>query len=572
MTAQRVRELEGSSAPASETFLLMRREGTSRRHPSRWDNGSKWLSLATRRPPFAALMVALLVSAVCAAGQQSPDASFLPRIVNGLTTHAYPAVGAVLRGDFPDWAQHVSITADNAAMFCSGTLIGCRTFLTAGHCTLTMFPPGELDADEAWVYLPNAGIFTVTSIARHPAYTLAGPNVPINDVAVLNLGEPVTGIEPMAINQSDPNTFIPADGTIVGFGNTGGAGAVDKGIKRAGHVETTACPFSQFPFPPDPETKLVCWDFLEPIGPPGDNSDTCGGDSGGPLFLDLGNRPVVAGVTSGGTSSSCTPPDHAFDANIYTYSDFILTQLGTDDTTTCGGLPPVGDPQVEVHGFDGRLDDATPSAIHTVSVDGGKNSVRFGLNAIDTVRRDAPERTFDVNMYVKAGPGASPTDFNCAADSASVFGACVFDLPAAGTYSVFVDRVIGEGNYQLTATIFGGPPPVCGDGNLDFNEQCDDGNTAKGDCCTASCQFEPAGGTCETAGFCDGSGRCVTCAGDCDGKGTVTVDELVKGINITLGNATVDQCLSLDVDQSDAVTVDELVQAVRNALDGCRGG
>jgi hypothetical protein len=87
--------------------------------------------------------------------------------------------------------------------------IGCRTFLTAGHCRKTAFPPGSLEADEAWVYLPHAGILPVTAIALHPDYRLAGIGFPINDVAVLKLGVPVTGIEPMPINRTDPNPFVP---------------------------------------------------------------------------------------------------------------------------------------------------------------------------------------------------------------------------------------------------------------------------------------------------------------------------------------------------------------------------
>ena len=510
----------------------------------------------------------LFVSVTFAVAPLRLSAWFVPRIVNGILTHDYPAVGAVLRGDFPNWNQHLPINADTASMFCSGTLIGCRTFLTAGHCTLTLttFPPGRLNADEAWVYLPHAGIFTVTSIARHPAYTLAGPNVPINDVAVLKLGAPVTGIAPMAINLADPNPFVPAAGIIVGFGNTGGVGAVDKGIKRVGGVQTTTC----LPdLSPAPDTQLVCWDFLDPIGPPGEDSDVCGGDSGGPLFLDLGAGPVIAGVTSSGTSSSCLPPDHVFDANVYTYHDFILTELGPDDTTTCGGLPPVGDAQVEVTGFDGRLNDTAPSATHTVSVTAGKNSVRFGLNALETVRRDAA-RTFDVNMYVKIGPGASPTDFDCKADAASVFAACIFDLPAAATYSVFLQRVVGEGDYQLTATIFGGAPPVCGNGSIEFNEQCDDGNASDGDCCAANCRFEPPGSSCGEAGVCDDAGQCVAglCTGDCNGDRDVTVDELITLANIALGSTAV-ACDSGDANGDGEITVNEIIAAVNRALVGC---
>ena len=59
------------------------------------------------------------------------------------------------------------------------------------------------------------------------------------------------------------------------------------------------------------------------------------------------------------------------------------------------------------------------------------------------------------------------------------------------------------------------------------------------------------------------------CTGDCDGVGGVTVDEIIIGVNIALGNALVEACVQFDADGSDSVTVDELVLAVSYALVGC---
>ncbi|MBI4517249.1 MAG: hypothetical protein HY699_15695 [Deltaproteobacteria bacterium] len=59
------------------------------------------------------------------------------------------------------------------------------------------------------------------------------------------------------------------------------------------------------------------------------------------------------------------------------------------------------------------------------------------------------------------------------------------------------------------------------------------------------------------------------CVGDCDGSGTVTVDELVRGVNIALGTQPLLNCPSFDRDSSNTVTVDELVAGVNNALVGC---
>lgn len=59
------------------------------------------------------------------------------------------------------------------------------------------------------------------------------------------------------------------------------------------------------------------------------------------------------------------------------------------------------------------------------------------------------------------------------------------------------------------------------------------------------------------------------CVGDCDAGGSVGVAELVRGVDISLGNGELASCVAFDVDGSDTVTVDELVKAVNAALNGC---
>jgi hypothetical protein len=59
------------------------------------------------------------------------------------------------------------------------------------------------------------------------------------------------------------------------------------------------------------------------------------------------------------------------------------------------------------------------------------------------------------------------------------------------------------------------------------------------------------------------------CVGDCNGDGEVTVNEVIVGINIALGQSDVSACPAFDADGSGTVTVDEIVRAVNNALNGC---
>ena len=66
--------------------------------------------------------------------------------------------------------------------------------------------------------------------------------------------------------------------------------------------------------------------------------------------------------------------------------------------------------------------------------------------------------------------------------------------------------------------------------------------------------------------------RCVEgCPGDCDGSGAVTVDELIRGVDIALGQQAVSACAVLDTDADGLVSIAELVAAVEHALAGCGG-
>ena len=62
-----------------------------------------------------------------------------------------------------------------------------------------------------------------------------------------------------------------------------------------------------------------------------------------------------------------------------------------------------------------------------------------------------------------------------------------------------------------------------------------------------------------------------TCVGDCDGDGTVSIAELITGVNMALGNAPVDDCPAFDALADRQVTINELIEGVANASRGCPG-
>jgi cysteine-rich repeat protein len=90
------------------------------------------------------------------------------------------------------------------------------------------------------------------------------------------------------------------------------------------------------------------------------------------------------------------------------------------------------------------------------------------------------------------------------------------------------------------------PPAYCGNGVIDPGEECDDGpgNGQPGDCCSATCTFEPASTVCRPAvGVCDVAETCTGTSGTCPpdakllgdvcrpGLGDCDPQELCNGVN-----------------------------------------
>lgn len=436
-------------------------------------------------------MHARIVCAIAFACAASLASAQTPRIVNGTLTSAFPSAGALLIYD--DTAQTDLIG------LCSGTLVGCRTFVTAAHCVcgsaddfVTCTQSELIPPERLRVFFQLAGFAQVASVTISPDFAFGEAG----DIAVLQLSEAVTGIDPTPINA----LIKPSAGTsgdIVGFGRTLNQAGIlsDAGIKREGKVTVADCNRIV------PNSTHVCWQFL------GTNSSTCSGDSGGPLFIDFGEGARLAGVTSGGSNSSCEAPDRSFDTDVFVYSNWVSEQIETCSTISPDTLQPL-----ILLSTDGDLQRGSADPQFEVEAPVGSAALRFALNG--------QLAGSDFDLYVRANAAPSLTEYDCADLATSSFGACELSVSGPATWRILVHRAAGSGTFQLNVTALVQPTPT-------------------------------------------------PCSGDCNGNGAVDVEDLVSGVNIVLGRDAPSACTALDSNSDGNVTVEELVAGVANALRGC---
>lgn len=171
----------------------------------------------------------------------------------------------------------VALLAADGSLLCTGTLVAPRVVVTAAHCV------GAAAAVFFGATAGGAGVYrTISDHAAHPHY--AGQDF-AHDVGVVLLDEPAP---PSAVPSPMRRTplHLGEVGTrlrIVGYGRSGGEDARG-GRKRQGRAELGAISGPAIDVLPRP-------------------SQSCVGDSGGPVFMRQQGSEVLVGIASHGDES-----------------------------------------------------------------------------------------------------------------------------------------------------------------------------------------------------------------------------------------------------------------------------
>jgi secreted trypsin-like serine protease len=245
---------------------------------------------------FTALL-ALTAATPVALAQEPPGT----RIVGGqpVPDGTYPFQAALL--------SQRSGSTDYDRQFCGGTLIAADRVLTAAHCVRGLGLLGlwnlRVVVGRTVLTSTQGQKVNVASLYVHPQYD---PRTSANDVAILRLKTPVTGIEPIAlVPVGDSALEQPgATATVSGWGNTvpqppaGGGNVVQPDRMHAASVPLVSDASCAAAYDDGAGGFTFVAETMVCAGQTG--LDTCQGDSGGPMFVATGAGFTQIGVTSWG--------------------------------------------------------------------------------------------------------------------------------------------------------------------------------------------------------------------------------------------------------------------------------
>jgi prepilin-type N-terminal cleavage/methylation domain-containing protein len=123
--------------------------------------------------------------------------------------------------------------------------------------------------------------------------------------------------------------------------------------------------------------------------------------------------------------------------------------------------------------------------INTVYYDDNKQNYKFTLETAEMNSLD----TINMRAFYEEDADASRSYSGVSSPGVGFIG-----NPEPNTTYDFKQRLVYQ-DLPMSAFRPGITSPVCGNGQVEANEQCDDGNTIDGDGCSASCQTETPSGT-----------------------------------------------------------------------------
>jgi len=344
---------------------------------------------ASRKFLFAAIGLTLAATSLHASAQQRiVGGSFAP---NG----AYPWTAAMLNS--------------SQQQGCGGSLIAPKWVVTAAHCTASWASyvrVGSIDRTS------GGQVIRVIRKINHPQYNGQ------NDIALVELETPVSGITPVTRGTSSP--------------------AVGSTVRLLGWGQVTS------PFGGDSGSR-----YLKMLDTPVINRTTCSGTGAGDLCFrgtttatackgDSGGPALAGSLLVGATSRSGRSANYCGEDVIYTNVTYYKTWIDSYVNGGGGGTGTV------VHNVNlPSVSAGNWSSMYTVTIPAGTTSLVVNISG----------GSGDADLYVRAGAAPTTSSYNCRPYLGGNTETCTINNPTAGTtYYIGVRAYTAYSGVSMKAT------------------------------------------------------------------------------------------------------------------------
>ncbi|MEM7475136.1 MAG: trypsin-like serine protease, partial [Planctomycetota bacterium] len=281
--------------------------------------------------------------------------------------HSMPTSASVIRTQKTTEYKAVGVVGDATGGIASGTLIAPQFVLVAAH-TVADLPPGQITFTIDGTEHHIEKRYVHEDFDRSVAGTDDG-----NDIAILKLQSPVSGVEPAKLTGTAPR--LGGILNLVGFGQHEGALF---GTKREGST---------------PPVSSVTQNVFSWLQSSSTQNDADPGDSGAPVFSTVNNEPVVVGIVSGGTGASGEVGDTGVNTRVDSYLTWIQNITGDLQVSDSPDAPTLLFDESEYY-FD---ENAGEQQLRFVA--NAKDAITFSVTSSNPDLFDDLKVTFDEGQY-----------------------------------------------------------------------------------------------------------------------------------------------------------------------------
>ncbi|MFK7917050.1 MAG: trypsin-like serine protease [Ilumatobacter sp.] len=237
----------------------------------------------------------------------------------------------------------VALTSPDGEQFCGGSIVSERVIVTAAHCTQgTPADQIQIRAGVTDLSTNDGQSHDVSAVIEHPKYVDG-----VGDIAMLVLATPLdlsNSVQPIEL-ASASDVAAAKTARVTGWGVTDEQADGSPSVLQSTDV----------PLISDADCSLVDEGNDDELCAGGTGTDSCYGDSGGPLTVATENGQVLAGVVSWG--EECGDDLGGVYAEVPTFASWVAERVDDPDAPAGERLPAPDNTFGEAEFEDGDFED-----------------------------------------------------------------------------------------------------------------------------------------------------------------------------------------------------------------------